>query len=32
VDFHDIETDVLVIGGGTAGAMPAIKAKQKNKD
>ncbi|MDD1609422.1 MAG: fumarate reductase/succinate dehydrogenase flavoprotein subunit [Methylococcaceae bacterium] len=26
----EIETDILVIGGGTAGPMAAIKAKQKN--
>ena len=25
-----LETDVLVIGGGTAGPMAAVKAKQKN--
>lgn len=28
----EIETDVLVIGGGTAGPMAAIKAKQKNPE
>lgn len=27
-----LETDVLVIGGGTAGPMAAVKAKQKNPD
>jgi succinate dehydrogenase/fumarate reductase flavoprotein subunit len=27
-----IKTDVLVIGGGTAGTMAAIKAKQANPD
>jgi succinate dehydrogenase/fumarate reductase flavoprotein subunit len=30
LDTHEIETDVLVIGGGTAGPMAAIKAKQKD--
>jgi len=28
--MHDVETDILVIGGGTAGPMAAIKAKEKN--
>ena len=27
---EEIETDVLVIGGGTAGPMAAIKAKQQD--
>ncbi|HEU0202347.1 MAG TPA: fumarate reductase/succinate dehydrogenase flavoprotein subunit [Burkholderiaceae bacterium] len=27
----ELETDVLVIGGGTAGPMAAVKAKEKNK-
>ena len=27
---HFVETDILVIGGGTAGPMAAIKAKEKN--
>src|SRR5579871_4907328 len=27
---HEIETDILVIGGGTAGPMAAIKAKERN--
>ncbi|MFN5839329.1 MAG: FAD-binding protein, partial [Pseudanabaena sp.] len=27
-----LKTDVLVIGGGTAGTMAAIKAKQANPD
>jgi succinate dehydrogenase/fumarate reductase flavoprotein subunit len=27
---HVVETDILVIGGGTAGPMAAIKAKEKN--
>ena len=27
-----LETDILVIGGGTAGPMAAVKAKQKNPD
>ena len=30
INTEEIETDVLVIGGGTAGPMAAIKAKQKN--
>ncbi|MEN9784662.1 MAG: hypothetical protein RJA24_2005, partial [Pseudomonadota bacterium] len=25
-----METDVLVVGGGTAGPMAAVKAKEKN--
>jgi len=29
-DANVLETDVLVIGGGTAGPMAAVKAKQKN--
>lgn len=29
---HTIETDILVIGGGTAGPMAAIKAKEKNPE
>jgi len=29
-DIEIIETDILVIGGGTAGPMAAIKAKEKN--
>jgi succinate dehydrogenase/fumarate reductase flavoprotein subunit len=31
-DTSILETDVLVIGGGTAGPMAAVKAKQKNPD
>ncbi len=31
-DTQRIKTDVLVIGGGTAGTMAAIKAKQANPD
>ena len=27
---HEVETDILVIGGGTGGPMAAIKAKEKN--
>jgi succinate dehydrogenase/fumarate reductase flavoprotein subunit len=27
---HEVETDLLIIGGGTAGPMAAIKAKEKN--
>jgi succinate dehydrogenase/fumarate reductase flavoprotein subunit len=27
---HQVETDILVIGGGTGGPMAAIKAKEKN--
>jgi succinate dehydrogenase/fumarate reductase flavoprotein subunit len=27
---HEIETDILIIGGGTAGPMAAIKAKERN--
>jgi succinate dehydrogenase/fumarate reductase flavoprotein subunit len=27
---HVVETDILVIGGGTAGSMAAIKAKERN--
>jgi succinate dehydrogenase/fumarate reductase flavoprotein subunit len=27
---HEVETDILVIGGGTAGPMAAIKAKERN--
>lgn len=30
MNTHEIETDVLVIGGGTAGPMAAVKAKEKN--
>jgi len=30
LNIHEIETDVLVIGGGTAGPMAAIKARQKD--
>ncbi len=30
MDTIELETDVLVIGGGTAGPMAAIKAKEKN--
>jgi len=29
-NIEQLETDVLVIGGGTAGPMAAVKAKQKN--
>ncbi len=29
---HQVETDILVIGGGTGGPMAAIKAKEKNPD
>ena len=31
-DATVLETDILVIGGGTAGPMAAVKAKQKNPD
>jgi succinate dehydrogenase/fumarate reductase flavoprotein subunit len=27
---HEIETDILIIGGGTAGPMAAIKARERN--
>ena len=27
---HQVETDILIIGGGTAGPMAAIKAKERN--
>jgi succinate dehydrogenase/fumarate reductase flavoprotein subunit len=30
--YATLETDILVIGGGTAGPMAAIKAKEKNPD
>ena len=30
MNTQEIETDVLVIGGGTAGPMAAVKAKEKN--
>jgi len=30
MNTHEIETDVLVIGGGTAGPMAAVKAKEAN--
>lgn len=29
---HELEYDLVVVGGGTAGPMAAIKAKEKNKD
>ena len=29
-NVHDVETDILVIGGGTAGPMAAIKAKERD--
>jgi flavin-dependent dehydrogenase len=32
VNTQSIKTDVLVIGGGTAGTMAGIKAKQANPD
>jgi succinate dehydrogenase/fumarate reductase flavoprotein subunit len=28
----EMETDVLVVGGGTAGPMAAVKAKEKNPE
>src|SRR6476660_3825861 len=28
----ELETDVLVVGGGTAGPMAAVKAKEKNPE
>ena len=31
-DMSEVKCDVLVIGGGTAGPMAALKAKQKNPD
>ena len=30
--LHEVEADILVIGGGTAGPMAAYKAKCKNPD
>ena len=32
INTQQIKTDVLVIGGGTAGTMAGIKAKQANPD
>ena len=29
-NYETLEVDILVIGGGTAGPMAAIKAKEKN--
>ncbi len=31
-DYPVIETDVLIIGGGSAGIMAAIRAKEVNPD
>lgn len=30
ITTHELETDILVIGGGTAGPMAAIKARERN--
>ena len=32
MEIIDLEVDFLVVGGGTAGCMAAVKAKQKSPD